>query len=38
MIGAEVVVRSPADSHNMLFTSGSLAVNVSLYRGFPSIR
>ncbi len=32
LIGAEVVVRSPADGHSMLFTSGSLAVNVSLYK------
>lgn len=32
LIGAEAVVRSLADGHSLLFTSGSLAVNVSLYK------
>jgi tripartite-type tricarboxylate transporter receptor subunit TctC len=32
LIGAEIVARSPADSNNVLFTTASLAVNVSLYK------
>ncbi len=32
LIGAEVVVRSPADGYNILFTTASLSVNVSLYK------
>ncbi len=32
LIGAEVVARSPADGYNILFTTASLAVNVSLYK------
>jgi tripartite-type tricarboxylate transporter receptor subunit TctC len=32
LIGAEMVARSPADSNNVLFTTASLAVNVSLYK------
>ena len=32
LIGAEVVARSPADGYNILFTTASLSVNVSLYK------
>jgi tripartite-type tricarboxylate transporter receptor subunit TctC len=32
LIGAEVVARSPADGYTILFTTASLAVNVSLYK------
>jgi tripartite-type tricarboxylate transporter receptor subunit TctC len=32
LIGAEIVAKSPPDSHNVLFTTASLAVNVSLYK------
>jgi tripartite-type tricarboxylate transporter receptor subunit TctC len=32
LIGAEIVARSPADGYNILFTTASLSVNVSLYK------
>jgi tripartite-type tricarboxylate transporter receptor subunit TctC len=32
LIGAEVAARSPADGYTILFTTASLAVNVSLYK------
>ena len=32
LIGAELVARSPADGYNILFTTASLSVNVSLYK------
>jgi tripartite-type tricarboxylate transporter receptor subunit TctC len=32
LIGAEIVAKSPPDSSNVLFTTASLAVNVSLYK------
>jgi tripartite-type tricarboxylate transporter receptor subunit TctC len=31
IIGAELAVRSPADGYTILFTTASLAVNVTLY-------
>lgn len=31
LIGAELVAKSPADGYNILFTTASLAVNVTLY-------
>jgi tripartite-type tricarboxylate transporter receptor subunit TctC len=33
IIGAEIAVRSPADGYTILFTTASLAVNVTLYGG-----
>jgi tripartite-type tricarboxylate transporter receptor subunit TctC len=40
LIGAEIVAKSPADSPNVLFTTASLAVNVSLYKknGFDPLK
>ncbi|MDB5923097.1 MAG: hypothetical protein JWN13_2033 [Betaproteobacteria bacterium] len=35
LIGAEIVAKSPADGYNILFTTASLAVNVSLYKKGP---
>src|SRR4051812_45535004 len=32
LVGAEIVARSPADGYNLLLTTASLAVNVSLYK------
>jgi len=32
LIGAELIARSPADGYNILFTTASLSVNVSLYK------
>jgi tripartite-type tricarboxylate transporter receptor subunit TctC len=32
LIGAEIVAKSPPDGYNILFTTASLAVNVSLYK------
>lgn len=32
LIGAEIVAKSPADGYNILFTTASLSVNVSLYK------
>ena len=32
LIGAELVARSPSDGYNLLFTTASLSVNVSLYK------
>ncbi|MGZ5089873.1 MAG: tripartite tricarboxylate transporter substrate binding protein [Burkholderiales bacterium] len=32
LIGAEIVAKSPPDGYNVLFTTASLAVNVSLYK------
>ena len=32
LIGAELIARSPADGYNILFTTASLAVNISLYK------
>jgi len=32
LIGAELIARSPADGYNILFTTASLTVNVSLYK------
>lgn len=32
LIGAEVVAKSPPDGYNILFTTASLSVNVSLYK------
>jgi tripartite-type tricarboxylate transporter receptor subunit TctC len=32
LIGAELVAHAPADGYNILFTSASLSVNVSLYK------
>ena len=32
LIGAEIVARSPADGYNILFTTASLSVNVSLHK------
>ena len=40
LIGAEIVAKSPPDSNNVLFTTASLAVNVSLYKktGFDPVK
>src|ERR1044072_8638050 len=40
LVGAEIVAKSPADSPNVLFTTASLAVNVSLYKknGFDPLK
>jgi tripartite-type tricarboxylate transporter receptor subunit TctC len=35
LIGAEIVAKAPPDGHNVLFTTASLAVNVSLYKKIP---
>jgi tripartite-type tricarboxylate transporter receptor subunit TctC len=35
LIGAEIVAKAPPDGYNVLFTTASLAVNVSLYRKSP---
>ena len=35
LIGAEIVAKSPPDGYNILFTTASLAVNVSLYKKMP---
>jgi tripartite-type tricarboxylate transporter receptor subunit TctC len=35
LIGAEIVAKSPPDGYNILFTTASLAVNVSLYKKIP---
>src|SRR6186997_45404 len=35
LIGAEIVAKSPPDGYNILFTTASLAVNVSLYKKSP---
>jgi tripartite-type tricarboxylate transporter receptor subunit TctC len=35
LIGAEIVSKAPADGHTILFTTASLAVNVSLYKKIP---
>jgi tripartite-type tricarboxylate transporter receptor subunit TctC len=32
LIGAEIIARSPPDGYNILFTTASLSVNVSLYK------
>ena len=32
LIGAEVIAKSPPDGYNLLFTTASLSVNVSLYK------
>ena len=40
LIGAEIVAKAPPDSNNVLFTTASLAVNVSLYKktGFDPVK
>jgi len=40
LIGAEIVAKAPPDSNNVLFTTASLAVNVSLYKktGFDPLK
>jgi tripartite-type tricarboxylate transporter receptor subunit TctC len=35
LIGAEIIAKAPSDGHNVLFTTASLAVNVSLYKKIP---
>jgi tripartite-type tricarboxylate transporter receptor subunit TctC len=35
LIGAEIVAKAPPDGYNVLFTTASLAVNVSLYKKSP---
>ncbi len=32
LIGAELIARSPSDGYNILFTTASLSVNISLYK------
>lgn len=40
MVGAEIVAKSPADGYTLLFSTASLAVNVTLYKklGFDPVR
>jgi tripartite-type tricarboxylate transporter receptor subunit TctC len=35
LIGAELIAKGPADGYNVLFTTASLAVNVTLYKKMP---
>lgn len=35
LLGADIIAKSPPDGYNILFTTASLAVNVSLYKKIP---